>query len=137
MPRWVLLALDGGFFVFHSAIILFNVFGWIFPRTRRANLALLLLTLASWLLMGAVYGVGYCVCTDWHFRVREALGEHDGGDNYVGFLVWKLTSWQPPPALVKEVCAVVFVVCLTMSVALNARDWRWVKSARAPFPRKG
>jgi hypothetical protein len=122
--------LDIGFFVLHSGIILFNVFGWIWARTRRANLVLLSLTLVSWLLMGAVYGVGYCVCTDLHFRVRHALGYQDLGDSYISFLVWKATNLLPPEHLVRLTCASVFSFCLVMSVSLNARDLRRARLAR-------
>jgi hypothetical protein len=30
----VLLVLDVGFLVFHTALIFFNVFGWLWPKTR-------------------------------------------------------------------------------------------------------
>gem|GEM_PF-1065799 len=124
MPHWLLVGLNLAFFAFHTSIILFNVSGWAFARTRRWNLYLLLATLFSWCAMGLVYGVGYCVCTDWHFRVREALGLPIPTDNYVGFLVYELTGWLPPSQLVRVVCAVVFIVCFALSVGLNLRDWR-------------
>ncbi len=122
MERLGLQALDVGFFVLHSCIVLFNVFGWMWRRTRRANLVLLLLTLGSWLLMGAVYGVGYCVCTDLHFRVRHALGYRDLGDSYISFLVWKLAGVLPPDHAVRIVSGTVFTFCLAMSLWLNWRD---------------
>ena len=124
MPRLLLQALNFGFFALHSAIVLFNVFGWIWPKTRRANLLLLLLTLFSWVGMGLVYGVGYCVCTDWHFRVREALGYPSPGGNYISFLVWEISGWAPPETLVRPISGSVFVVCLLISLTLNIRDAR-------------
>ena len=48
ITRAGLLALDGAFFVLHTALIVFNVLGWIPRRTRRWNLAALLATLFSW-----------------------------------------------------------------------------------------
>ena len=45
--------LDKFFFVFHSSIILFNLFGWIWRKTRRWNLLLILLTAASWTFLGS------------------------------------------------------------------------------------
>ncbi len=122
MSRFGLQLLDAGFFFLHSCIVLFNVFGWMWRRTRRANLVLLLLTLASWLLMGAIYGVGYCVCTDLHFRVRRALGYHDLGDSYLSFLVWKVTGYLPSDHLVRIVSGTVFCFCLVISLWLNWRD---------------
>lgn len=35
--------LDKFFFVFHSALIVFNLFGWIWRKTRAANLVVVLL----------------------------------------------------------------------------------------------
>ena len=95
----MLPVLNVAFFAFHTALILFNVFGWIPRRTRRWNLATLLATLFSWTLMGIWYGQGYCVCTDWHLRVRAAMGIQDHADNYLVLLVRILTGWDPPVAL--------------------------------------
>lgn len=120
----VLPALNLGFFAFHTALILFNVFGWIWPRTRRWNLATLLLTLASWTVMGIWFGKGYCVCTDLHWRVRAAMGIHDHADSYLVLLIRMTTGWDPPPALVSQVAAVVFLLALTTSVTLNLMDGR-------------
>lgn len=120
----VLPVLNVGFFAFHTALILFNVFGWIWPKTRRWNLATLLLTLFSWTVMGIWFGRGYCICTDFHWRVRAAMGIHDHADSYLVLLVRLLTGWDPPPSLVNQVAAVVFVLSLTASVVLNLRDRR-------------
>ena len=67
MPKPVLLLLDGFFFVFHAALIAFNVFGWIPKRTRRLNLICLLVTASSWFVMGLWHGIStrfvlYGVC---------------------------------------------------------------------------
>ncbi|MEO5906489.1 MAG: DUF2784 family protein, partial [Saprospiraceae bacterium] len=62
--------LDYFFFFFHTSLILFNCFGWIFPKLRRWNLITLLLTAFSWFVLGIWFGLGYCVCTDWHWAVR-------------------------------------------------------------------
>ena len=36
------------FYIFHTLLILFNLFGWIFPKMRRLNLLTLIITFASW-----------------------------------------------------------------------------------------
>jgi len=33
--------------------------------------------------MGAFYGFGYCLCTDWHFQVRRSLGLPVFGHTYL------------------------------------------------------
>jgi Protein of Unknown function (DUF2784) len=74
------------FFVVHTALMLFNMTGWIFPRTRRLHQACLVATLFSWLVLGFWKGLGYCVCADWHFQVRRAMGIHDGVQTYLQLL---------------------------------------------------
>lgn len=122
MHTIVLQSLNVFFLVFHTAIVLFNVFGWMHYRTRRYNLALLLLTLFSWVGMGLRYGVGYCICTDWHWQVRQALGYHDTAGSYIQFLIESLTPFRTTPLLVSNGSATVFLICLFMSVTLNLRD---------------
>ncbi len=130
----MLPVLNVAFFAFHTALILFNVLGWISRRTRRWNLATLLATLFSWTLMGIWFGQGYCVCTDWHFRVRAAMGIQDRADNYLVLLVRILTGWDPPLPWVKAVAGVGFAFSLAMSVGLNVRDWRESRRTNDPSP---
>ncbi len=66
--------LDIFFTVFHSLLVLFILFGWIWKKTRRLNLICILLTGASWLFLGIFYGLGYCPLTDWHFNILRRLG---------------------------------------------------------------
>ena len=70
----MLAVLDAGLFVFHTVLIAFNIVGWAWRRTRVAHLVVLAMTAFSWFVMGAFYGWGYCLCTDWHFRVRRSRG---------------------------------------------------------------
>ncbi|HYC40744.1 MAG TPA: DUF2784 domain-containing protein [Chitinophagaceae bacterium] len=116
--------LNGFFFVFHTALTLFNVFGWIPRRTRKLNLITLLLTAFSWFVLGIWYGWGYCFCTDWHWDVRERLGYRDDSDSYIHFLVLKLTGYNADPQLVERVTVIVFFAALAASLWLNIRDWR-------------
>ncbi len=66
--------LDHGFFVFHAVLIAFNMVGWAWKKTRPWHLIVLGMTAFSWFVMGAFYGWGYCLCTDWHFRIRRGRG---------------------------------------------------------------
>ena len=78
---------DNAFFVLHTALMLFNMFGWIWPRTRVAHLVTLGLTTFSWFVLGPFYGdIGYCICTQWHFDVRRALGYDDPEHSYLQLL---------------------------------------------------
>ena len=112
------------FFVFHTALTLFNIFGWIFKRTRKWNLITLLLTAFSWFVLGIWHGWGYCVCTHWHWTVREKLGYHDESNSYIHFLILKLTGINVDPKLVDIVTLIVFFIALILSISLNIRDFR-------------
>jgi hypothetical protein len=111
------------FFVFHTALILFNVFGWIPKRTRKWNLLTLCITLLSWVGMGFCYGMGYCVCTDLHWQVRRGMGINEDADTFIVLLVRTVSGWDPPVDLVNTVAMWVFITALVMSLALNGRDW--------------
>lgn len=112
------------FFVFHTVWTLFNMFGWIWPATRKLNLITQLLTALSWFVLGIWYGWGYCACTDWHWQVRSNLGYHDESNSYIHFLILKLTGINMDPKLVDYVTLIVFMVSFFMSVWLNIRDRR-------------
>ena len=83
------------FFVFHTALIAFNLLGWTFAPTRKLNLMSLLITFGSWFILGLWKGWGYCFLTDWHYRVLRALGESDMPSSYIAFLIKKFTGWLP------------------------------------------
>lgn len=110
------------FFVFHTFLVLFNCLGWIWKKTRLLNLFTLLLTAASWFIVGIWKGWGYCYCTDWHWQVREKLGLYDQSRSYIHFLVLKLTGIDVDINLVDKVTLIVFFISLVVSTYLNFRD---------------
>lgn len=112
------------FFTFHTILILFNVFGSMFSKTRKWNLITLLLTAFSWFVLGIWYGWGYCVCTDWHWDVRRQLGYNDQSRSYIHFLLLKLTGVNFNLLLVEYGTLIIFLISVALSVWLNARDYR-------------
>ena len=120
--------LNIAFFVFHTCLILFNVTGWAWRRTRRWNLITLSLTAFSWGVLGLWKGVGYCICTDLHWRVREAMGIHETSSSYLVLLVRTFTGWDPPVVWVNNVAMVAFISSITMSVVLSIPDIRTTSS---------
>jgi hypothetical protein len=116
--------LDIFFFVFHASLILFILSGWVWPRTRPFHLFVITLTLLSWFGLGWFYGFGYCPSTDWHWRVKETLGETDLPDTYVKYYLDRLTGLDWDPNLVGWSVLLVGLAALGVSVALNWRDWR-------------
>jgi len=115
------------FFVFHTLFTLFNITGWIFPRTRKLNLITLCLTAFSWFVLGIWYGWGYCLCTDWHWQIREKLGYEDRSSSYIHFLLLKLTGKNFNPKLVENGTLIIFLLSFTMSIWLNIKGRNRVK----------
>ncbi len=115
--------LDIFFTVFHSCLVIFNLFGWIWKKTRRLNLYCLLLTAGSWLILGIFYGLGYCPLTDWHFRVLGKLGYTNLPDSYLSFLFTRLTGLPVDQSLVDAVTLWGLVFALAISLYLNLRQW--------------
>jgi hypothetical protein len=111
------------FFAVHTLWIVFNCCGWAWRRTRPWHLATITLTALSWFVLGIWYGWGYCVCTDWHYQVRERLGyPHDS--SYTHLLFLKLTGIDAPQGLTDFVTVGVFAVVAVLSVVLNVRDFQ-------------
>jgi len=115
--------LDIFFFAFHTALILFVLLGWLSRRTRLAHFVIVLLTAFSWFVLGIWYGFGYCPCTDWHWQVRQQLGDEDLPFSYIKFLIDRLTGWDVNPDLVNVVTVAALAVVLVASTCLNVRSW--------------
>lgn len=116
--------LDKFFFVFHTLIILFNLLGWMWKKTRRANLIVLLLTAFSWFILGIWHGFGYCFCTDWHYQVRMKSGYFDMPPSYIKFLLDSLTGLDFNAKLVDTLTLVLFLLVLFSSIYTNIKDWQ-------------
>lgn len=112
------------FFVFHTAFMLFNLFGWIWKRTRKWNLYSILLTYSSWFILGIWYGWGYCMCTDYHWDIRRQMGIVDHSDSYTHFLILKTTGLNLNQELVDYITLGALVAATIISIILNSRDWR-------------
>ena len=112
------------FFVFHTVFTLFNMVGWIFPKTRKLHLITILLTACSWFILGIWYGWGYCFCTDWHWIVRQKLGFSDHSHSYIHLLILKLTGADIIPQLVDNATFIIFLVSFALSAWLNIRDYK-------------
>jgi len=124
MDNTTAVILDNFFLIFHSAFTVFNVFGWIWRKTRRVHLVTMLLTALSWFVLGIWYGWGYCFCTDWHWQVRESLGNPIESYSYIHFLILEITGLDINPVTVDYATLGVFMFCLVMTVYLNLRDLR-------------
>lgn len=116
--------LDLFFVIFHTALTIFNIFGWIWRKTRLANLITLLITGFSWLFLGMIVGSpGYCPLTDWHFRILEKAGKRDLPQSYIKYLADRVTGLDFDPVLIDNLTLYVFLIVLLLSVALNVKQF--------------
>ena len=113
--------LDIFFIVFHSFLILFNLFGWMWKKTRRLNLITLLLTGFSWVGLGLFYGWGYCFLTDWHWKVLKKAGELDLPNSYVQYLLNRILGLHISAITAEYLTVILFVVVVIFSVYFNLR----------------
>jgi hypothetical protein len=99
----------------------FGLFGWIWKKTRRLNLICLLLTGASWVILGIFYGFGYCPLTQWHFNILENLGYTDLPSSYLSYLFARITGIRLDQSLVDAVTTWGLVLALVISLYLNLK----------------
>ena len=122
--------IDIFFIVFHTSLIFFNLFAWIWKKTRLLNLITLLLTGTSWLFLGWIVGTpGYCPFTDWHFRILYKIGETNLPNSYIKYLADRLTGLNISASLADHVTLVAFLLALLLSVYFNFRDFVKLKRA--------
>jgi hypothetical protein len=121
VSRIILQSIDYFFILFHSALILFNVFGWIIPKWRFANSISLSVTAFSWFVLGIWYGIGYCPFTDWHWKVRHLLGYNDESNSYIHFLILKIVGVNLAENWVETATLIVFLLAFFISIILNQK----------------
>ncbi len=116
--------LDVLLLVAHTVLVIFNLTGWVWRKTRRAHLVVISLTMASWFGLGIAYGWGYCPLTDWHWDVKRALGEQNLPASYVKYYVDQLTGGDVDGRTVDYIVAALGIGAFVASVVLNVRDAR-------------
>lgn len=114
--------LDVFFLVFHSLLILFILSGWLWKRTRKLNLLVILLTAASWGVLGIFYGFGYCPLTDWHFSILEKLGHSNLPDSYIKYLADRISGQDFSQRLVDRVTLTGLILAMACSLFVTVRS---------------
>jgi hypothetical protein len=120
----MLALLDIAFILFHTALVIFNSVGWMFSTLRTWHLVSMALTLFSWFGLGLWYGWGYCICTDWHWQIRQQLGLETGSNSYIHFLIMGITGIDLGSTFVDALTLGVFMVSAILSIRLRITDAR-------------
>lgn len=115
------------FILFHSALILFNMLGWMFRKTRKWSMLSLGLTACSWFILGIWYGWGYCPCTDWHWEVRRAMMLPVNYSSFIQYMTndWFHLDWSSDFS--DAVTLSVFLLAILLNSLLLIRDRKQLK----------
>src|SRR5688572_16825139 len=108
----------------HLLIVGFNLFGWIWPRTRRAHLIVVLLTAASWFVLGIWYGMGYCPVTDWQWEVKTKLGETNLPGSFIKYYADKVAGKDFDAGTIDLITGISFAAVGIISIYLNLKRSR-------------
>ena len=112
------------FVAFHTALIVFNMVGWAWRKTRRLHLFTISATLLSWFGLGVTYGWGYCPLTDWHWRIKRSLGETALPASWIKHYLDRITGVDWNATVVDVLVVGVGLGALALSLTLNWRDRR-------------
>lgn len=121
--------LDWAFTLFHTVLIVFNLTGWIWKRTRKIHLFTISATLLSWTVLGLWYGWGYCPLTDWHWKILREAGYTGLPSSYIVFLLRRFFNFTLRPATADFITVFLAVVAFGLSVWKNTQK-------RSKKPRK-
>jgi hypothetical protein len=110
---------DYFFLTFHSALIVFNLFGWIWKPSRKWHLLTISLTFVSWTLLGIWYGWGYCPLTDWHWDILREKGVTGLPDSYISYLIERILGFTLSPEIVDILTLGLALLALIFSIYFN------------------
>ena len=129
-----MIFLDILFTILHLVIIFFNLFGWIWKKTRKVHLVVVALTIASWLILGIWYGLGYCFLTDWHWSIKEKLGETNLPNSFIKYIADKVTGMNLHAGTVDSITLITFVLIVIITLYINfLHPWINRKKNQARF----
>ena len=110
---------DYFFMVFHSALILFNLFAWVWKPLRVWHLWTISLTFASWVVLGIWYGWGYCPLTDWHWEVLHQKGFENLPNSYISYLLQRILKIHISAKTVDTLTLSLALLALVLSIWVN------------------
>jgi len=108
----MLYFIDALFTLLHLIIIVFNLFGWIFPATRKAHLICIIITAFCWFVLGIWFGWGYCPLTDWQCDIKEQLGESNLPASFITWFANKITGIRFSDTFINTSTLILFIAQL-------------------------
>jgi hypothetical protein len=114
----------------HFVLIGFNLFGWIWRRTRKWHLITVAATAFSWFVLGIWFGWGYCPITAWEWNVKERLGETNLPNSFIKYYADKITGGDIDTSLVNDATLTIFLLIIVITVYLNFFNKRKIPSLK-------
>ena len=111
--------LDVFYTILHLVIIIFNLTGWIWAATRKLHFYCIVITAASWLILGIWFGLGYCPITDWQWEVKERLGEENLPNSFIKYFADRVSGEDISSSLIDNLTALFFLLAAMLSVYVN------------------
>jgi hypothetical protein len=107
----------------HIFLVLFILFGWLYPRFRITHLVVLLLTGFSWLIFSKGNTFGHCILTDWHWHILRKLGETNLPETYTQYMFERMTGIPVQKATALTITRSSWLLSLTLSSVLVFRKY--------------
>ena len=123
MSSTLLHILDYLLYCIHIIVMAVNLFGWIFKKTRRLQLVVVLTTALSWFVAGIWYGWGYCFLTDWEWEIKGKIGEFNLPISFVHYLSNNSLGLNIDLELLDIFTVAGFILALTAGLIVNFRDF--------------
>jgi hypothetical protein len=82
-------------------------------------LIIVFLTVCSWFLLGIWYGWGYCFLTDWHWEVKERLGERGLPNSFIKYALDEIFNRSLRTRVIDTATLVVFIAVVIITVYMN------------------
>lgn len=105
--------------VVHFAVIGFNLFGWMWKRSRRAHFIVICATASCWFILGIWFGIGYCPITDWDWQIKEKLGIHNLPNSFIKYYADMFTGRSIDANLIDTLTVAGFFLAALLSVYFN------------------
>ena len=120
-----LLIADHALNIFHLAIVLFLLFGWISLKTRRLHRWVVGITAFCWIVLSPLIGrpLGTCPVTDWHWEVKKLRAQDDMPPSYIAYQFQQI-GLKFDPVLVDYAAIATFVLIVILTLILWYRERR-------------
>ena len=120
------------FYVIHLALIISCLGGWAVPRVRTAHRYLMATILSSWFLLGLKFGIGYCVLTDWHWQIKDKLGQSDLPNSFIKHILDQVLPFGISNRAVDILTLVAFYGALLATIVVWWGDRRRARQSIPP-----